>query len=152
MHANSEDKQDKTTTQARRIHSSIKQEQILMKQEIFFWASVWNLLFLPGSIKPLVSNFCIYTLRISMLWGLATDSMSFLKQHVQQKVMGIFSNLSSLITQSRHIELFIFPACCKQEWMKPLTRCLWGSTPILQLHKMTFLLSWMLDWWRTLDS
>jgi len=49
------------------------------------------------------------------------DSMAFLKQHVQQKAIAIFSSLPSLITRISHLKLFIFSACCKGEGMKPQT-------------------------------
>lgn len=122
MYANSEDKQDKNHNTGE-LHPFINKARANIDEmgDFCFWAPVWNLLFLPGSTKPLVSNFCIYALRICMLWGLTMDSVSFLKQHVQQKVIGIFSNLPSLIRHSSHLELFVFPACCKQEGMTPLT-------------------------------
>lgn len=86
VYADSEDKQDKTLTQASCIYLSVKEKQIQMEQQIFFsWASVWNLLFLPGSTKPPVSIFCMYALRISMLWSLAADSTWFSQAKICNK-------------------------------------------------------------------
>lgn len=143
----------KPTTQASCIHSALKQEQILMKLAIyfFFWAPVCNLLFLPGSTKPPVSNFCIYALRIFMLWCLTMDSVPFLKEHVQQKVIGIIFNLPSLTAHSSH-RVFHFSSTLQARRNETSDRWLWGSTPILQLDMMNFLSSWMLDWWRTQGS
>lgn len=92
-----------------------------MEQEIFFPELLFGICFFFQGQQNLQLQTFAYMLQELACCEVSLQTAHFLKQHIQQKVMGFFSTLPSLLTQSNHMELFSFPGHHKQEGMKPLT-------------------------------